>query len=386
MRISIYLTFFVLLTGCSDRLNFQTANMNSILFNFRNNDTIGINVPVSVKMVSLETKDNILVGCITKLFQTDNYYIIADKAMNQILVFDNNGSLLRQIGSKGTEKGQFQEVTDMMFYEDKELIEIFSIPERKFLRYKLNGQLISETKTPIDFLAFYKVNEGYWIYGCFDANKQEGLYHRNRNRSNLLLVSDDFSTIEASFCESKNFYDRINDGTNFQTNSKGELFFHYGYSDIVYKLENSTATPYLFLDFGKDKLPYDYILNVTNHKDFEYEVFQSPIKHEGMKSRLQIGDRLMTFECSRYVLDTITPRQVVCFTDSLSYRYSGIHLSDAPLNLQCPVSIKKNKVIFSVNPRIMDSKAITYINNTYNLHVNSTSNPVLIIADEKDII
>jgi hypothetical protein len=374
----------LLISGCKHEKDFDYKNTQSIKLNLEENTPSTLKTSGNYEIVSLETNADVFIGQLSKLFASDKYFIVFDKTTQSIFVFDNKGKFLNKIGRKGEKKGEFKEITDMEYYDDTDIIEIYSIPERKFLRFKVNGELITEQKLKFDFLSFYKVKEGYWVYGCFSSNKKQSFYNLRGNTNNLLLLSENMMSIKGAFCESKNFFDRVNSNDNFQKNDKGELFFHYGYSDMIYKLEGEKAKPFLFLNFGKSRLPYDSVVNFTNNKDFDNTVFLSRVKHDGLKHNMQIGNRLITFECTKYGMGNLQSYVVTCFLDKLSYKvFTNNQLSDIG-NFFTPICIKNNKVIYSINSHLLTPENVFNIKKTYHINVNTNSNPLLVTTNEKD--
>lgn len=338
------------------------------------------------EMVQLEMANGRRVGMIAKLYATPQHFVIFDRLADAILVYDKSGKFLRRIGETGNARGQYATVTDMVYYEDSRTLEIFSIPERKFLQFSLSGELLSERKVPFDFLAFYKTKAGYWLYGCFPGNKKKSIRQIHGNQHNLLLVSEDFSEVLQSYCPASNFFDRTGTNSNFSRNDRNELFFHYGYTDAVYKLQDDEAAPFIKLDFGPAGIPEEKLRNATNNKDFD-EILYNSGRRDGYKIGLKIGNGLLTFGGGTYANGVINARPVFCnLESSTSYVRKAVTFADSSLDLGAPVLLSHGKAIFAMQPLLMKKEQLEKLNAENGTHLTDDGNFILIIVNEQDIL
>ncbi|RXK83811.1 6-bladed beta-propeller [Filimonas effusa] len=309
-----------------------------------------------------------------------------DKPAQSVMLFNREGKFIRRIGRAGSGKGQFMEITDMVYYPETNLIEIFSLPERKLLRFNTSGELMNEVLSEFYFLAFYHSKDGYWVYGCFPENKKKGVFEFRGNKYNLLLLSEDLKTAKSGFCESRNFFDRTSNNDNFQVNDEGELFFHYGYDNIVYKLKNKEAIPYWFLDFGKNRLPYDHIVTLSTRKQFDQAISPGAVKYDGLIYNLRIGSNQISLSSSEFGSLENSRSIIVNITDSIKVRnYTKIESVAQGGLLPNPIHFNHNKAFFIINPRMMNEQELTTLMREYHIKTNNASNLILLIVDENNI-
>lgn len=374
------------IASCDRGTGFESNKVTSLKVSADTSSLKTIQLKADFSLTQLGDRNCPFISTVSKIFSSRECHIIFDHINNNILVFDKSGNFKRKIGSIGEGEGQFMGVTDVVYYDNRKEIEVFSIQGRKMLTYKLTGELVSERISNFDFLSFFRTEEGYWVYGCFENNRNRSVFNLGNNRFNLLLLSDDLKTIKEEYCESKNFFDRTNNYDNFHLNSKGELLFHYGFSDVIYKLADKKAEPYLFFDFGQKKLPYDFIVNISSQKDFDSEVFFSHLKYSGFKTRFQIGDKLTAFRSKEYSMDPSKTYSFLARQDgSKSLSTPKLTTTDG-IDLSMLISIENHKAIFFLNPRLLTRKDVLLIKEKYNIDVLSSSNPLLLITNEDALI
>lgn len=323
---------------------------------------------------------------ITKLYAGNDHYVILDKVSNAIYIYDKSGRFQHKIGGDNNYRESYGAITDAVYYPRTDRIEVFHIQKRIMIEYSVAGEKIAEKRSPFFFISFYKTNEGYWVYGCFDENLPRRFYNPEGNRYNLLLLSADLREIKGRFCKSRNFYDRTDGNDNFLTNSRGELFFRYGFNDVLYKIIDERATPYLRFDFGAAQLPYEYLSTISNNKEFLSLLYDQEIRYNGFKYRFMLGDRLISFGCSPYEIGASDQRNVMCFWDSLHSKSADYpDTSYSPALQNTPVAIQNSKIFYVIIPSLLEDQQIKKINDKYKMHLTANTNPLLIINDEKNV-
>jgi len=369
--------FLILISCCCCKNNTDTKRktpLKKIVFSNRNVDILYNNeIADSTSILKLETRKESLIGEISKMYMTDSLIIIYDQIESKISIFDNRGSFIRNIGSKGKGPSEFIQITDMCFYPDSKQIEVFDIQLRKLLCYNINGDLLYVKRSKYDFLSFYRTKKGYWVYSSFDT--------RNPDKCNLLFLSNNLKTIKSEYCPAENFYDRSNNHDNFVASSNGDLFFHYGCNDTIYKLNEKDAIPFLYVDFENRKVPYNKLSKLTSRQEYDRILYFNKVRF-GNLSNLLIEDNLMFFSCSKYSLES-TPRYCAyCKLDSLNCRFYKEIVSNFPYEIS-PKCIFKGKMVFLIYPCYLNPTNIKNLKKIFNVDVEYNDNPMLLFFYEK---
>ena len=98
----------------------------------------------SVSFIKLETKNECLIGRISKVFFIDNRFFIHEKQTSTILVFDVSGKFLYKFGNKGRGPGEYVQISSFLLDEKKKMLMIYDDSSRKMIFYLLDGTLVKE--------------------------------------------------------------------------------------------------------------------------------------------------------------------------------------------------------------------------------------------------
>ncbi|GHT21128.1 hypothetical protein FACS189430_00660 [Bacteroidia bacterium] len=200
----------------------KTLDIQSAFTNRRNISLSDI--ASDIEYVQLETNDNSLIGSIGKVILFNQTFIIYDQQTERILMFDNKGKFLRQIGSKGKGPGEFLQVSDFTVAECDSTICILDDMQQRFLKYGTNGKLVygKTLESNPDKLSF--LDEALIVqynFPDFVPNQQYSLsiYDQNMQVSHRLLnhasekITANVANIMAS--HSRSFFNYVNDTLTF---------------------------------------------------------------------------------------------------------------------------------------------------------------------------
>ncbi len=99
----------------------------------------------SVKLITLETTDQSIIGRIDEVLFFNELIIIRDGITDAILLFDEGGNFLSKINKKGRGPGEYLGLDKIMLDSQSEQIVIFDNLSDKMIYYSLNGTLNKET-------------------------------------------------------------------------------------------------------------------------------------------------------------------------------------------------------------------------------------------------
>ncbi len=334
------------------------------------------------RLVVLETLDSSLIADITKLIITDTHIIIFDARQMRILLFDEEGHYLRQIGEKGPAPHEYSYINDIQYEASTQLIYVHERFQNKFFIYNLEGELIKKSeKCVVSFNYFFKSDSGFWVYSCFKENNPEG--------HNLILLDDDLQTIKAAYFPQKDFIN-IASGTTFTVDENENGYFFYPSSNIIYKLDKEEAIPFCTIDFGKKTMPYDYIITLDDH--LEYDNLVADRKYLGDISDFKIGKDLFSFSFKETGYG-IPVQSYECYysrEEQKTHVYNTAYISNArhpiPNNI---LVIKDGCAIYSIALSMYSDDSYSSLSQELGKNITNESNPILIFlqlkkASEKD--
>lgn len=188
-KVLLYSLLFFLLLSCNNsRKSKESSSLQITSISIPEN--LNISTPIDslfseIKLLPLETKQGYEIADIFHFIVYDSLIIINDDR-KRLLIFNNNGKLIRQIGRQGEGPGEYLSLRDFYVNDQKE-IEILDF--KKIERYTLDGQHISTSR--FDLLDKYECNPsnfcaapsgGYFLWGgtlgIKDASPKRSMLYR----------------------------------------------------------------------------------------------------------------------------------------------------------------------------------------------------------------
>jgi len=124
----------LVLISCSKNVK---SDFFSISVNSNDNESLPLSeIAEKIEVIELEITDASLIGRVVDVIDTDDYFIIRET--KSIILFDNKGKYIRQIGSVGQGPGEYVSIIDIAVDSKKERIFIYT-NESKIICYDFNG-------------------------------------------------------------------------------------------------------------------------------------------------------------------------------------------------------------------------------------------------------
>lgn len=188
---------FLHLSSCQDNNRNQT-NKNNFqvvdLASTHNGDTINLSDFLThKKYISLETKEECLIGHISKLkIYNDRIFILDPYIAKKLLVFDIKGNFLYPVSERGNGPGEYEDIFDFNIHDNK----IYILNNRSsIIEFTLDAKYIKTYKLPLWANHFFNVNGEKWGL-ITNSDKSHGF------ESNFHLTENDFSN-EKGFVNSR---------------------------------------------------------------------------------------------------------------------------------------------------------------------------------------
>ncbi len=198
----------------------------------------------------ISTENSHPIGELSKSLYSDGKIFILDKAMDEILIFDNAGKYLSKISDKGNGPDEYIYIQNFYLSKSENTINVLS-GDGKILSYNFNGENLKETGSDSGFemvmdaeelpngsIAFYGLGPSHNLY-IKDTESNEGAYHisfipdRDMSFSNKSFASVDTNTL---FC--------------------------FGMNDSIYQITtDNTILPKYYIDFGGNSIPSQLYLS-----------------------------------------------------------------------------------------------------------------------------
>lgn len=326
------------------------------------------------RMIPLETTDKCLIKQIRQVFLVDTFILIWDEDQQRIFAFNDSGKYLHDIGNRGAGPNEYLGMENVLVNQEAQTASILDNRKRMITTYNISGDYVYAEPLPYFAYAFYLSPEGYWIYHSLQGEKY-----------NLLLLHSESKKIVEEYLPAHSFFPLIR-SNNFSTNEKGELFFHYPYEDVIYKLDGTKLEPYVRIDFGARKNPY------TDIRKEDYSDFVQRNEYAGKIRNVFIyGDRLFfsfikTYGKENGRVDLYHAFAQLGNTNAIVYMTGMKHAEEITVQpLAELLGLSEGKLIYQLNPNIMNKVLIERIkemnpmkNALYN-NISQESNPILVV-------
>lgn len=326
-------------------------------------------------MLQLESNENCLLHDVTSIDFSDSLLIVFDARGKSVLLFDMSGHFIRKIGKQGNGPGEFVQLTNMYYDPLGKLIEIFDNPQKKLFVYDLKGNLVETKRSVINFISFAKSSEGYYVYSPF-------VDHAESAGHNLFLLSKNLDHIKGRFLPTQNNFDRALYTGNFTYNDE-ELFFRHGLNDTIYKLLDGHIEPYLYVDFGRLKIPYQKVSALGNQQIYDEQVYFKEPPYLGQIQHVLANDKWLRFTFSeikfgeKIMLSALYDRRrdTIQFYNSYATKMPGI-------SNPYPKYYANEKTAYLIYPYEMNEEETGIFETFYGIKVTGNSNPLIAICYE----
>lgn len=250
----IVLLFAIIFAGCNGTQKHSETNVKRLSINWDNiSDVIDYSPMVedSVSIIPLETKEEGLIGEVTKLIHQNNLIYIADNLSKSIFVFDMSGKLQTKIHAVGNGPGEYVNIS--YFTVHKNNMVILDHYACKLLFYDASGKFIRD-KTIVDIWGTDLFCIGDKLYLPNDGSRSKsGCYHL----FTVDLANSDEIEKHLPFDERKNNQGWGTYANHAQSGNEALLCF-WPFIEL-YSVENGDVSLSYQLDFGDKFLPKQYV-------------------------------------------------------------------------------------------------------------------------------
>lgn len=329
-------------------------------------------------IVPLEVTDESYIKEINQVYLVDSFIVVWDSPMSNILIFNDKGRYLYNLGSKGRGPEEYLSFESVYVDYNKRHISLMDNSKLSVITYDIFGNFISEDEVPYYAYAFYPDKKGYWMLD----------YGQNPLKDNLILVDCESKDIIQSFMGTNDNL-IVMSSNNFFEDELGNVLFHFPYLNTIYTLEEDGLKPFLRVDFGKLQNPYtdmkssnfhdviksnNYVGGIHNLYKYEDHLFFSFYKYHGSSNNID----------SYNVHISLLDNKVSVFDFNLR------HTSELPVSpLPTIIGLSDGKLIYQIDPNILDEALIDKLKDSDLMRdagvsaITAEYNPILVIYDMK---
>ncbi len=257
LRILYIINLFSLFSCENPKGNISNLDKNPIEIGINPLEYQEFNLDSVYKNISyfpLAMVDEMQIPYVNAVFEIDKRLIVISE---RILVFDNEGNFINEIGKRGKGPGEYSALTRVRRIDD-DFLDILDSESGKIITYNISGDLIEEWKNPELLMAldFNRLNdETYAVYG--------GTFFESKSGHRLLLIDKTNNSIVNSF------FPLIGNEARFAVfldynslwHSNGNLNFTYSFKDTIFYFSENKLVPRFYLNYGDKKFPKEVYRN-----------------------------------------------------------------------------------------------------------------------------
>ena len=249
----------IMLVGCSaetGKKDFPTINIDPEM---AERDCLLSELATDVKVISLETNSQCIIGSFSNLLYLNDENIIY-KSGNSIILFDGNGKYKKKISAVGKGPHEYSKILKARIDAINELIYIIDFNAIKI--YDFKGNFINKFATSISPSDIIKLKNNDFLVPVFQNYKEI-------NRNELFLFDTSFNKIRPF--KSKNL-EVIKVRQNYRVRGTvyhidDAVIYTNFINDTIFKVTDTNLVPHWFIDLGKYKMSTEEKLNLTKGRD-----------------------------------------------------------------------------------------------------------------------
>ncbi|MGD9780311.1 6-bladed beta-propeller [Methanomethylovorans sp.] len=265
------------------------------------------------KILILEETTNSLLSDIVHIKVHKNNFYVSDNQHVVIYRFSENGKFLNSIGKQGRGPGELLTVLDFQVDEST----VWAMDLYKFVVFDHEGHFLREYAKPV--ISFDFIHDG-------DSNFL--IYNINSSKWPQIMVKDSlFKTIRSFSSMHYNQQVMPAAGRSYLFNDNKDVFLTYPFSDTIYRISDTTATPFFIFGFGEKRLR-DYNSLYGGNFDGDLSKYSYSIKdfitEDYLVSTIAVGEKVQLLILDRRsgktrLIDAITNGPDLINKSSLLY-------------------------------------------------------------------
>jgi hypothetical protein len=262
------LAILCLITSCKLQRanNGKDTSILSVAVHSMRNEVKSSDIFSSVKCVTLETNQELLLDNIRKIDHKDNFIYVADRFA--VYKFDEDGNLLSKVNKVGPGPDEYISISDFEVNIDGS-VWILSRNNRTLYKYTWEGELIDNIKL------------NYWATKMFLISPEEMcLYIGNEMDGNnqhqlkiINLQTGQLISNQLKIDKKKAKYLHVNSENHFSRSMDGkDIYFFNIFDDKIYKLSKDTTFSIINVNINNKNIPSSFF--DAEYKDVQ-DFFQS---------------------------------------------------------------------------------------------------------------
>lgn len=289
-----------------------------------------------IQLISLETNDSSLIGQISKLIVYKGKLWILDKFQSRSLFcFSMSGEFIHRIHRSGKGPGEYILPEDFTIFEDK--ITIYDNFRKMKINYDLNGHFINETPLSFSIRNVAQEDENTLLI------KPDESYIDPETDFNLLVTNNLVTKIYYKDIPGVTLGESIFSVNKAFSRYDDHFLFTYGFNDTINHYQSKAIRPFLYVDFGRHKIPYK--IAKTKNDEERDELFSEENEYAGYLMNLSENKKYIT--CAFDFFHVKGDRNLIVYSkvNATHRTFSSIYRYTHEARLMAPLSVHDEQFI-----------------------------------------
>jgi hypothetical protein len=208
----------------------------------------------NINYISLETKRECLIGSLTEIRFTDNFFFVKNHLPPSLFQFDCTGRFITNIGKQGKGPGEFNRLRSFCIDEGNKNVILYAKQPDKLLIYEFDGNLnktvFCPDDQPVNEIESFS-NDNYVLMFANYNGKTKHSYQCYSMQNTLLTKA----IIPKSFSRNGSF--SIMPEFSFYTYNNSLNIKENILNDTIYTIVGTNFIPKYVLNFGKNTFPIE---------------------------------------------------------------------------------------------------------------------------------
>jgi len=218
----------------------------------------------SVWYIPLETKENSVIGKITKvLFTKEKIFICDAEITHSIFCFNHSGKALFVIRDRGRGPGQYLTLTGFDVDTLNREVVIYDAQQRAFLKYDFSGGFVSKHIHGYVFDDFRILDDSRAIaYSQYIPNPSL----KDQENSTVFIFNYKTRKPESTFLSyngSLDLFSKIQGLLNYVSSNEMDHYFYDYLTNSIYSFRNNKFSKDWQLDYGRKNIPNEFWADAT---------------------------------------------------------------------------------------------------------------------------
>lgn len=250
----------------------ETINNPKEIITIKTADAVELNLSKIFDTITFIPLRNNKTGAVSVdkiIFNKDKIYILDKKFAKGVFIYSKNGDFIKRVGNIGRGPGEYGEINDFDYYDNKIVI---SDNPNKLLIFNEKGDFISRMISDFTFSSFISADNGYLFFNSYRSSVDNSFFNVIKTDKNLKFMQGYLpykkELLHNNTLSYKSHFVRTDD----------EILFSQAFTNTVYSYKNNLFKAKIKFNFESKPIPENFTTEFIKPEDLR-NIFTSGFSH-----------------------------------------------------------------------------------------------------------